>query len=165
MWKMSKSPFVMVLIAMMAAGNALPLWADSARRTPEIKRADLRNNRSAPTSSFATELVGEPVPVGNCDDYYDLLIMQARGAAANAKARARLAEARAQLLLTTRLNEFLTSQPPPSPAEVMTNYTNYLAESQALKDGLEVELDEIDAALALAIAALELAKWICNQIY
>ena len=74
MWKMSKRPIAFVLIAIMAAGNALPAWADSGKRTPETTRANKQNNLRGTNDS----LMGS-IAVGDCDDYYDLLILQARG--------------------------------------------------------------------------------------
>lgn len=87
------------------------------------------------------------------------------GAAANAKLLARLRHTQAELALATALNEFLSSVPRPTEEAITDYYTNYMALSQALADVLQLALDAIDTALALAIAALELAKAICNGIY
>ena len=160
MWKVSKRPITFVLIAIMAAGNALPAWADSGKRTPETTRANKQDNLRGSNDSLTA-----PIAVGDCDNYYDLLILQARATAANAKALARLTESQAQLALATGLNEFLSSVPRPTEEAITDYYTNYMALSQALADVLRLALDAIDAALALAIAALELAKAICNGIY
>ena len=168
MWKMSKSPITIVLMALMAASHSLPSLADSVKRTPEISSTHSQNilgRTSNPLMNEAEADVTALVEVGRCDLYYDLLIAQARLAAVAAKLAISNAALAACTVIENQLDAFLNSVPPPSLADQRSAANDARDAINAILAAAQVASDGIDAALTIAIAALELAKALCNTIY
>ena len=159
MWKMSKSLIVMVLIAMMAAGNALPLWADSAKRTPELRHIPSQRNLGRLPNTLSMEL--SELPEDPCDKAARLARLAAYDLASRARNAIYDAANEALRAITIRL-EAIISDDNLSYAERRAAIAALMTERDEIFSGLYNALAVVGAALQVALALIELNRLLCK---
>lgn len=157
MLKMSKSPFVLVLIAMMAAGNALPLWADSAKRSPELWHGPTQRNLELSTESPGPEVID----VDNCDLQARLAAVVAQRLAAQAHVAIAQASADALDALLVRIQAIL-ADPNLSTAEQTEAIRLIGLEREQINYDTFLQNLAVDVALQVALALIELNRLLCK---
>lgn len=164
MFKVSKNSITFVLMALMMVGNALPLWADSAKRTTELRHGSTQRNLERSPHSLSMELTVDPVDGDICDLQAALAAATARRLAAQAKiAIANAAEAAIDALLV-RLQAILNDPNMSTEEQNEAIRIIGLEREQINYDALLQNL-AVDAALVVALALIELNRLLCKNAY
>jgi len=162
MREMSKKSICFVLMALMMVGNALPLWADSAERSRELRHVPAQ--RYSPTSRISSSMAFEvEAPLDDCDREARDAAEAATTAADIAKLAiaaqviAAIAAIQAQVAIVNA-NTTLT----PAERTAALELLDLLAE--AIDNAGELALQAVDAALLVTLALIELRRLACKLL-